>query len=136
MRGLGGLVLEALSDLFECGESGSGAVVLVGLGELGRLFTDEQDERAVGSDGVDAAVVGSSCAPSVAVFEPVVRPAHRCRVVLVGAASVGVGLVVVDLGTVGGYLAAGVGAGLFEQGGGDAGVAGEQSFALSEIDHC
>jgi len=102
-----GFLLEALSDLFELGEVGLDPVVVVGLGELGWSLTDEQDQRAVGSDVVDPAVVGSSCPPTVAVLEPVVRPAHRRRVVLVGATPIDMRLVVVDLGPVSRDFAAG-----------------------------
>ena len=41
----------------------------------------------------------------------------------------------VDLGAVGGHFAARMLAEPFEQGGGDPGVAGEQAFAFTEIDH-
>ena len=41
-------MLEALSDRFELGEACADAVVVVGLGELGWSFTDEQHECAVG----------------------------------------------------------------------------------------
>jgi len=65
-------VLEALSDLFESGEAGLDPVVLVGLGELGWSFTDEQHERAVGHQlgdvaaataGVDGAEKSATGAP-------------------------------------------------------------------------
>ena len=103
-RGLGSrrFVLEVLSYRFEVSEPGPDSVVVVGSGELGWSFTDEQDQGAVGSDGVGAAVVGSSCSPTVAVFEPVVRSALGPGVGLVGASAVGVRLVVVDLAAVGG----------------------------------
>ena len=127
-------MLEALSDLFESGEVGLDPVVVVGLGELGWSLTDEQDQRAVGSDVVDPAVVGSSCPPTVAVLEPVVRSAFGSGVGLIGATTVGVRLVVVDLAAFGGDFAAGVVAESFQQCGCDAGVAGEQPFAFTQVD--
>ena len=63
------------------------------------------------------------------------RPAFGSGVGLIGATTVGVWFVVVDLAAVGGDLAAGVVAEPFQQGGGDAGVAGEQAFAFTQVDH-
>src|SRR6188472_2564098 len=103
-----GLCLEALSYRCELGEAGAGSVVVVGLGELGWSFAGVEDDGAVGSDVVDPVVVGSSCSPTVAVFEPVVRPAFGSGVGLIGATTVGVWLVVVDLAAFGGDVAAGM----------------------------
>src|SRR5829696_5957772 len=89
-----GFCLEVLSYRCELGEAGAGSVVVVGSGELGWSFAGEQDECAVGSDVVDPMVVGSSCSPTVAVFEPVVWSAFGSGVGLIGAAAVGVGFVV------------------------------------------
>ena len=113
------------------------AVVVVGVGEFrGSSFTDEQHDRAVGSDVVEAAVVGSSGSPSVAVFEAVVLAAsrvgvcpgrcdHRRRATRCGRFGSGRR----------GSRIRGDGTLPLQQGGGEAGVAGEQAFALAEIDH-
>ena len=83
-----------------------GSVVVVGSGEMGWSFTGVQDDCAVGSDVVDAMVVGSSGSPTVAVFEAVVWSAFGAGVGLIGAAAVGMRLVVVDLAAFGGDVAA------------------------------
>src|SRR3954453_19880524 len=73
---------------------------LIGPGEWGRSFAGAQDQRSVGSDVVKATAISVPCSPSVGVFVAVVGTAGRAPVALVGATTLRVGFVVVDLASI------------------------------------